>query len=459
MLHHHLRRGGVTRVMRTAARILRDAGEEVELVAGEAPVEALPEGVGLRILPELGYGESCDPAALEALTDTLSALTGQGDVWHLHNHSLGKNPLVTAAVIRLAERGLPLVLQIHDFAEDGRPENFARLRRTLPEAGRLYPAGANVRYAVLQERDRAVLADAGVPEERLRVLPNPVPAEPPAAPPESPPRRILYLSRMIRRKNTGEFLYWALRHGRDLEFATSLIPQNPAELAGFQLWQAFAERIGVSVAWGLGLGGKRYREVMEWGDACVTTSVGEGYGMSFLEPVRMGRPVLGRDLPEITADFKRDGVDLSGLYQRLPVPVDRLDPEFWSRAARAAGQWRASMGVPGEVTERELRTAWVEEDCVDFGRLDETAQRRVLETVARDGAPEEMRRVTLGLDAPQPLEANRRVLDRHYDDASALRHLKELYAGLEPGVDPAFADADKVRDAFLDVKTLTLLRT
>ena len=51
-------------------------------------------------------------------------LGGKPDLWHIHNHCLGKNPSLTQAVSHLAEDGNPILLQPHDFAEDGRPSNF-----------------------------------------------------------------------------------------------------------------------------------------------------------------------------------------------------------------------------------------------------------------------------------------------------------------------------------------------
>ena len=39
-------------------------------------------------------------------------------VIHVHNHSLGKNVSLPGALQVLAGHGYPLLLQIHDFAED-----------------------------------------------------------------------------------------------------------------------------------------------------------------------------------------------------------------------------------------------------------------------------------------------------------------------------------------------------
>lgn len=452
LVHHHLHRGGVTRVMVKTAEILRDAGEEVCILSGEQPPEPLPEGIRFQCIPSMGYLDEAHPTDADKLVATLSALAKDGDLWHIHNHSLGKNPAVTDAWIRLAESGQQVVFQPHDFAEDGRPANLARLRETFPGfPDRLYPIGPNVRYAVLQERDRGVLTGAGIPAGHVHLLPNPVTAES-FAPPADPPRRILYLTRAIRRKNIGEFLYWANLLGHELEFATSLLPENPAEKVIFDQWQAFAEKQKIPVTWGIGASERSFREVVEWGDSCITTSVGEGFGMSFLEPYMMSRSVVGRDLLEITAGFKADSVDLSQLYERLPVPVDAVDADFWRRAVLQAGTWSEAMGVTAPPQENDLRSAWVQDNQIDFGRLDEPAQQEVLQRSFFDGREFPFQSATLQ-------ESNRTAIEEAYSPRCMLRRLQNLYTDLEPSKGLDYAEGNAVRDSFLSPEALYLLRT
>ena len=70
----------------------------------------------------------------------------------------------------MAEEGERLLLQIHDFAEDGRPDNFTVLR----ESSRPYPMADHVHYALLNSRDRQFLTRAGIPETQVHALPNPI---------------------------------------------------------------------------------------------------------------------------------------------------------------------------------------------------------------------------------------------------------------------------------------------
>ncbi|MDF3130500.1 glycosyltransferase family 4 protein [Kiritimatiellaeota bacterium B1221] len=455
ILHHHLRRGGVTRVMYSQARILRNAGEEVEIWTGEPGADAIPEGVAVQVFPELGYREDYAEPDCEELTRKMLAVHQDGDLWHIHNHSLGKNPVVTETVRRLAEAGLPLILQIHDFAEDGRPANLKCLRDTLPDQTRgLYPMGAHVVYAVLQERDRGVLISAGVPADQVVVLPNPISMDMEVRPPQPTARRVLYLTRAIRRKNVGEFLYWAKVCAGDLEFATSLVPENPKEKLLFDRWVDFAHAVGISVGWGVGMSGASFQEVVSESDVCMTTSVGEGFGMSFLEPYAVQRPVVGRDLPEITAGFKADGVELDHLYAHLPVSVEDLDDTFWERALVAVNRWRQHMGLHQQCGEAQLQSAWVQAGKLDFGRLDEIAQMKIIQRLSRG---------KLSADdflsvSSAAVERNAQTVSRVYNEEASLERLQVLYGKIQDVSPCEFADAARVRDAFTDLKTLSLLR-
>ncbi|MEZ5304096.1 MAG: hypothetical protein R3F11_26155 [Verrucomicrobiales bacterium] len=82
-------------------------------------------------------------------------------------------------------------------------------------------------------------------------------------------------------------------------------------------------------------------------DAMVTTSVAEGFGLAFLEPWLAGKPVVGRDLPEITADFAESGVDLAHLYARLEIPLAWVDAGRFRRALNSAlARAYAAYGAP-----------------------------------------------------------------------------------------------------------------
>ena len=141
---------------------------------------------------------------------------------------MGKNVSAPLAVRRLASLGYRTLLQIHDFAEDFRPDNYRRLTNALSHGSTnqlpaiLYPQAEHVFYATLNRRDYRVLIQAGVDQSRLHLLPNPV-STPPVVADSRRARQLAnetlgipagerlatYPVRGIRRKNVGEMLLWS----------------------------------------------------------------------------------------------------------------------------------------------------------------------------------------------------------------------------------------------------------
>ena len=404
ILHYHLRGGGVSRVISHACRVLADNGHQTVVIAGEPPAS---EDISLpiwRTVPGLAYtnadarkGPENAPEALlaELLATARDALGGDPDLWHIHNHSLGKNLALPRIVNLMAHRGMRLLLQIHDFSEDGRPDNYRLLMNGLAEGNPdalgavLYPQGDHVHYAVLNCRDHGFLSRSGGIKGQVHLLANAVDfgPEPPLSKPssrtdEAEERLVVYPTRAIRRKNLGEFLLWSVLGGDNTRWAVTLAPKNPAARPVYEQWVAFAEKHRLPVEFEFGnSSGLQFAELLRRADAAFTTSVAEGFGLAFLEPWLAGTPLLGRNLPEITAEFTENGVDLSHLYSRLDVPRDWLPREQLRQKLHDAAEnsfHSYGRSLPHDFVDRAL-DAFVQGGKVDFGRLDEELQMQVLE--------------------------------------------------------------------------------
>ena len=97
LIHYHTRGGGVTRVMERAIEAL--SGRAVFcILAGEAPPMDDPVAPFVRVVDGLGYGgsRSVDDVCDDCRTEAVAVLGGAPDVWHIHNHSLGKNGVSAA---------------------------------------------------------------------------------------------------------------------------------------------------------------------------------------------------------------------------------------------------------------------------------------------------------------------------------------------------------------------------
>ena len=129
IVHYHLRRGGVSQVIQSAQNALRNSGTEVLIISGEAPGDGLNID-NLVVIPGLKYRKEAFQSITENLKQALKDAAqnhfgSQPDVWHFHNHSLGKNVLTPLLVTSLAEDKARLLLQLHDFPEDGRPKTIS----------------------------------------------------------------------------------------------------------------------------------------------------------------------------------------------------------------------------------------------------------------------------------------------------------------------------------------------
>jgi hypothetical protein len=202
-VHHHFRQGGVSRVISAQASVL-EGRASVLLVTGEEPDP--PPGVPHVVVPSLAYDRdrSDGKNAVQTAGDILRAVKrvwpGGADLYHFHNPTLGKNSDLISVITCLRDGGHRLLLQVHDFAEDGRPWGYSSQE---------YPADCH--YAVINRRDYRILLESGLDEKGLHYLPNmvrPLPTD--GSKPKGPADIVLYPVRAIRRKNVGEAVLLSL---------------------------------------------------------------------------------------------------------------------------------------------------------------------------------------------------------------------------------------------------------
>jgi len=483
IVHYHLRPGGVARVIQHAVSALRGSRCQVAVLTGYSPdaENFLPGEV--HIVPGLNYprtGTSGQTSAL--LVKTLEAtarkaLGGGPDIWHFHNHTLGKNTALSQVVYHMASRGQKLLLQIHDFPEDGRPDNYQTLMKAMgkgrPEilASRLYPQADHVHYATGNSRDRGFLCHAGMPESQVHFLPHAVNLGSTEAFTKTPVgeagRLFIYPTRAIRRKNMGEFLLWATIANPGDRFAATLAPTNPADQSFYQQWVALVKRLKLPVAFEIGRStALSFPALLSSATAIVTTSVAEGFGLAFLEPWLVGRPLAGRDLPEITNDFKKHFVRLEGLYRHLLIPCDWIDLDAFRRKIKVGyAHWLSAYKRPKakQAAERAFKTA-LQGDQIDFGRLDEALQQSVIRRLKHSATMRsEIHPARLfGAMPSQPASIqNSEAIRRIYGPDRYRRRLERLYTCIaESGSGKLGAISGNVLlDHFLAPERFYLLRT
>ena len=508
IFHYHLLPGGVTTVIRDGARALLSHRDLVAGLTGVVVVAAGAEDGGLgtaverRRLDELGYDDApATGAAQRRLADLLLRRFGDG-VWWIHNHHLAKNTCFTGAVLLAAAAGQPMILQIHDFPENARPANLARLLSEV--AASPYPAGDNVRYAVLNRRDHGALVAAGCPADRIVLLGNPVrpvaalPAAD-AAPAREARSRLaeaaaarpsvgtghfdrhrpvwLYPVRVRRRKNVLEAGLLARLAG------ANLIVTLPASSAAETPYSREVERLFAdgTIAGLYGVGerldahGLSFEQLLASAHLIASPSVEEGFGFQFANALQWRRPLLARRLP-VLDDLRAllDGYP-AAVYDSVLCPLSDAERRTL-RAAYEPVAARAARLLPRDHGER-LRAGLdtvLSRDAVDFSYLGVAQQAALLRRCRSDTVlARELRGANAGLldtvqalpQRPPPDRGGR--IEAAFGEAAFARRSVGLLAPLiasaarqgTPAAAPAESaiDSAAVRRAFAKPAALRLL--
>lgn len=347
LFHYHLKPGGVTDVVVYSVRALlsRIANlEEIRLVTGisdgtERVLDRIRNGyerqvadkVRLDILDEIGYVDLDNGPDPDKLAARLEARYGDDTLWWIHNYHLGKNPGFTASLMKVARGGRrDMLLQIHDFPECGRPDNLELLDSIVKEPP--YPSGPRIRYAVINERDRRIMSDAGL-EDSVSLLADPVPVVPLADSDAAGMRQalkelcmkdnpgyipgapiLLYPVRAIRRKNIMEAALLVLLMEEPANLVVTLPGTSKQEREYSDLIENAYKKGLIPGAWcpeATGDPRLSYPVLAASCDAVISTSVQEGFGYLFLNALHWQKPLIARYLDIL------DGVlDLFGDYPR-----------------------------------------------------------------------------------------------------------------------------------------------
>ena len=351
ILHYHLRPGGVATMIRNAQRAL----------AGKFDVQ---------VLADFGYDER--PARSRAaflaesrrLADRLAERLRGVDVLHTHNVGLGKHPRLTCAVKLLAEqRRIKIINQVHDFPEDHRPAQLRALRHCTGkrddafQRALCYYDAPNVIWATLTAHDAEKLAARGVPAKKIHVLPNPVDEEFFGRPAPSnaelrqvkeklatfarehrfhfDPRKKLLLSPMkvMVRKNNAEAVELVKRL-KKYQLVISLDASSASDRAYSERLKKRIRRERLPVVIGFGAALNNPLPLFHMAHAILTTSEVEGFGYTFVEGWLCHKPVVGRDIPEVTQDFVAAGMKMGHFYREFDKEAVRRVAVFLARPPR-----------------------------------------------------------------------------------------------------------------------------
>jgi hypothetical protein len=393
IIHYHLEPSGVSRVIERASRELTRRSIAHVILVGKCPHD-MANTLPVRVVDGLAYSNApLDKQGAENILDALraaatDALGAPPDIWHFHNHSLGKNRAVPLIVSMLASQRERLLLHIHDLAEDGRPEN----RANIADCPNLYPLAPQIHYAFINSRDRNHFIKAKLPAANAHLLPNPV-FDADSIPNTSSETAntaplLLCPARGIRRKNIGELILLTQLAPKGTRAAITLAPENPQSLAIHERWKSFCGVNQVPVEFAVvdriaptTNSDASFESWISHATHIVTCSISEGFGLVFLESLAYHKPLIGRKLPHIFHDLAKHGIHHGKLYEKILIPADWIPHESLKRHLESSitNLWQAWNRKPN-ADEIESSIASLEHDgFLDFGNLPEVLQETIIE--------------------------------------------------------------------------------
>lgn len=351
--------GGTARYFAEIVKGVKGAGGQAEIVCGLYVNGYLTRvhGVrGIRVSHRPGRG----PAnwifrhGVRALNDLLGALIVRAGKETVIHH--------TGYESRMHRAGVKTVLTVHDMIHERFPEYFHPRDRTVSGKRRLCREVDRV-IAVSHTTKRDLLAFCGIPEEKVVVVHHGNPLEGIAPSPpvrQGPPPYILYVGSRSGYKNFGRLIrvYARSRRLRG-NFALVCFGGGPFTASERELLvELRIEGLVTQVGGGDALLARYYLDAR----VCVCPSLYEGFGMTLLEAMGLGCPLVcsrGGAIPEVAGDAAAyfDGLDPADMQEVLEETL--LD-----------GRRLRSMAERGLLRERTF--GWeraVEETCAVYRSL------------------------------------------------------------------------------------------
>jgi hypothetical protein len=458
-LHYHLKPGGVTTCLKQQIHALKDHCD-VLVITGEKPDGAFPADTV--IIPELAYSSlypkpfHVQDVAAGIIDAIQTRFKGPCDILHVHNPMLAKNKKLLQILKALQKRGVCLLLQVHDFAEDGRPLSY--YKEDYPE---------DCHYSVVNSRDYNILLKSGLKKDGLHLIFNTIKLPDIDAQVAAKDTDVVYPIRAIRRKNIGEAILLSLFFKKDTNLVITLPPNSPADIESYEGWKAFVADHQLNVEFERGLN-QPFEAIMQSAFYLLTTSITEGFGFTFLEPWLFNKLVWGRKLYDICTDFEANGIFLNHMYNELNVPMD------WVGSDGFFQKWnRTILNIcrlfDFQIHQDRIQSAYntmTAGGTIDFGLLDEMFQKKVIRLLLSENANRKqmcflnppLSRIGQVSNAEDIIMSNRSAVLRNYSMELCRHKLLSTYKQTATTAVKQRIDKKKLLAEFFDLKQFSLLK-
>ncbi len=463
LMHYHLNPGGVTTVIRQQAAAISEF-DEILIITGQPPNPSF--SFDTIVIPGLDYdqgddrqkndGKDAPRQVAQAVETAIFTRWKDGcDILHVHNPTLKKNRNFLAILKHLQKRGLKLFLQIHDFAEDGRPQAY------FNDA---YPDDCH--YGVINSRDDAILRKSGLKRKGLHRIFNTIDFFDLKNRPPEKKNIVLYPIRAIRRKNIGEAMLLSLFFTDHEPLYITLPPNSPADIAPYRKWKNFVKNTDLKVVFEAGLS-EDFPSLVHAAKFMITTSITEGFGFCFLEPWIADKLLWGRKLTDICRDFETRHIILDHLYENLRVPI------VWLGKKKIYEKWTTCIMNAARLfdfhPDRDKISStfeWLTQNhVIDFGLLDEVFQQQIVTMLSEKKNRQTLLRLNPFLSHPGKIpnqktvvKKNRQAIVKTYNRQLYRNTLMTIYMKVATQPVRHRIDKHQLLKQFFNLKTFSLLK-